>query len=205
MPDPQIVRHGNSQIDLRDIASATYTPGGDGGPAALSVYLRAAGADSFAGPSATAIWRAWRALGTELPDPEPDAPGPVLPPPAPTPSVPRSSVYDPHANGNNGIRGADMPRSPQEVLAAREAAERSKVDELQNAIEAKITDVISGFSGAPWSYFIDTTRYSHSVVMRVRMAFAEAGWDVQVGDPSDDPRDTGYHLVFKEGDPSNRR
>ena len=126
-------------------------------------------------------------------------------PPAPTPSVPRSSVYDPHANGNNGIRGADMPRSPKEVLAAREAAERSKVDELQNAIEAKITDVISGFSGAPWSYFIDTTRYSHSVVMRVRRAFAEAGWACDVGDPSDDPRDTGYHLVFKEGDPSNRR
>ena len=88
MPYPQIVRHGNSQIDLRDTAShdPPYDEALARRLAALSVYLRAAGADSFAGPSATAIWRAWCALGTELPDPEPDAPGPVLPPPAPDPA-----------------------------------------------------------------------------------------------------------------------
>ena len=86
MTDPQIVRYGNVQIDLRDIASAAYTPGGDGGPASLAVYLRWSGADAFTGPAATAIWRAWAALGTELPDPTPDEPDAPVPP-APEPQA----------------------------------------------------------------------------------------------------------------------
>lgn len=98
-----------------------------------------------------------------------------------------------------------MPKPPKEILAAREAAEQPKVDELLQAIEARITDPTHGYNGTPWTYFIDTSRYSHTVVLRVRRAFAEAGWDVSPGDRSDDPRDTGYHLVFKEGDPSYRR
>lgn len=88
-----------------------------------------------------------------------------------------------------------MPKSPKQILAARETNDAVRAAELCELIETAIEHPERGYSGEPWSYFIDTSRYPLSVVQRVRRSFAEAGWNTTSGHPMDS-RDNGYDLVF---------